>query len=89
VQRMAMNGSFSGLIVLVDDKDTLEGKGFVFPSLEALLTHFALFCDLMAFESVISPKFRGEFQGTEGISLRDLSFFQPLRTSIADHVEVV
>lgn len=65
---------------LGDGKETMNGKGFVFNSLEAVREHFSLFADLLSLESINSLKYRGVFQEAEGIVLRDPSFFQSFRT---------
>lgn len=60
---------------LGDGTETLEGKGFVFSSLESICDNFQKFYDLLNATSVFHLIFRGEFQNAEGIPVRDLSFF--------------
>jgi energy-coupling factor transporter ATP-binding protein EcfA2 len=65
---------------LGDGRETLDGKGFVFASLDDIAANFALFFDLLGFNNIKGMKFRGLFQEAEGLPLRDLSFFRALRT---------
>ena len=53
-----------------DGKDTLEGKAFIFPTLEAVLQDFSNFYDLLSREAVENLKFRALFRQAEGLPLR-------------------
>lgn len=64
---------------LGDGTDTLDGKGIVFPSLDAIKSNFGLFYSLLSRNKVSEFAYRGEFQVAEGMPLRDLSFLKPLR----------
>jgi energy-coupling factor transporter ATP-binding protein EcfA2 len=64
---------------LGDGQDTLEGSGFVFSSIDSIEGNFKFFFDLLSEESSRTLRYRGEFQRVEGVPLRDLSFFKPVR----------
>jgi GTPase SAR1 family protein len=64
---------------LGDGLDTMEGKAFVFPSLEDVHTEFARFYDLLSYESVTLYRYRAIFQEEEGRTIRRHLFRQPLR----------
>lgn len=61
---------------LGDGKEVLEGKAFIFNSLEAIKDNFQTFYDLLSITAVQKLSFRGMFQAEEGVPIRDLSFFQ-------------
>lgn len=65
---------------LGDGQDILEGKGFIFSSLEDIEKHFRLFYDLLSRTSVEALRYRGEFQTAEGVPVRDSSFLKALRS---------
>jgi len=62
-----------------DGVDTLEGKAFVFPSLQCVRDQFVLFYDLLAKPSVKRFAFRGVFQEAEGRIIRHTYFEERLR----------
>lgn len=64
---------------LGDGLDTMEGVGFVFPSLEDVRTHFARFYDLLSCEAVTEFRYRAEFQEAEGRPIRAHLFRRALR----------
>jgi hypothetical protein len=64
---------------LGDGRDTMEGLGFVFPSLDAVQSHFALFYDLLSYESVGKVLYRAHFQEAEGRPIRPHTFRTALR----------
>lgn len=64
---------------LGDGHDTLDGQAFVFPDLESISEHFALFYDLLSYEGVSEYRFRALFQEAEGQPIRAASFSKPLR----------
>jgi hypothetical protein len=64
----------------------MEGKAFVFISLEEILKNFPLFYDLLAYQPVSNLKYRGFFQEAEGLPLRDLSFLRSLRPPESRHL---
>jgi hypothetical protein len=59
--------------------DTLEGKGFVFPSLKCIRDQFRLFFDLLAKHRVRNLVFRGLLQEAEGRIIRHPEFEKRLR----------
>ncbi len=65
---------------LGDGFETLDGKAFVFRSLECIKAKFALFYDLLAEERVKKLTFRGLFQETEGRVIRHTNFEGKLRS---------
>ena len=62
-----------------DGVDTLEGKGFVFPSLRCVSDQFRLFYDLLAKPRVNNLVFRGLLQEAEGRIIRRTDFDKRLR----------
>lgn len=62
-----------------DGVDTLEGKAFVFPSLECVRNHFGLFFDLLAQHRVKNLVFRGLLQEAEGRIIRHSDFEKRIR----------
>ena len=64
---------------LGDGSDTLEGKAFVFGTLECVHSKFATFYDLLAKERVSRLSFRGLFQEAEGRVIRHTGFERALR----------
>lgn len=62
-----------------DGLDTLDGKAFVFPSLECVLKEFRLFYDLLAKSQVDSLVFRPLFQEAEGRVIRGPHFERRVR----------
>lgn len=66
---------------LGDGTDTLEGKAFLFSSLDEVEKNFALFYDLLAKASVASFLYRAHFQEVEGVAIRSSSFRKPLRSA--------
>jgi GTPase SAR1 family protein len=65
---------------LGDGRDTMEGMGFVFPSLDDVQEHFALFYDLLSYEAVADIRFRAYFQEAEGRPIRAHTFRAALRS---------
>ena len=53
-----------------DGRDTMEGYGFAFPSLDTVQANFALFYDLLSFERVAEFHYRAHFQEVEGRPIR-------------------
>lgn len=64
---------------LGDGKNVMEGKAFIFTSLEDVKNNFGLFFDLLSKEAVTSLRYRGEFQRVEGTPIRDISFLKAIR----------
>lgn len=64
-----------------DGLDVLDGKAFVFSSLECVRTNFQLFHDLLARTRVAKLVFRGTFQEAEGRIIRHPGFQKRLRVS--------
>jgi hypothetical protein len=62
-----------------DGKDTLNGYGFVFGSLEGVKKSFKLFYDLLSHDSVSKYRYRAEFQGAEGQPTRAHDFRAAVR----------
>jgi energy-coupling factor transporter ATP-binding protein EcfA2 len=62
-----------------DGMDILDGKAFVFPSLQCVHDQFRLFYDLLAKPRVKSLVFRGLFQEAEGRIIRHADFEKRLR----------
>ncbi len=63
---------------LGDGKDSLDGKAFIFPSLEMIATHFRLFYDLLAIPAVDNLLYRSYFQEAEGQPIRSQEFSKSL-----------
>jgi hypothetical protein len=63
-----------------DGLDTLEGKAFVFTSLQCVRDEFRLFYDLLAKQRVKSLVFRALLQEAEGRIIRHADFEKRLRT---------
>lgn len=61
---------------LGDGQNVLDGKGFIFNSMDSLNQEFQKFYDLLSLNSVSSLNFRGEFQTVEGVPIRDLSYLE-------------
>ncbi|MCY3725605.1 MAG: AAA family ATPase [Rhodobacteraceae bacterium] len=61
---------------LATGENILEGKAFVFNSIDGIKQEFRKFYDLLSLDSVSNLKFRGEFQVAEGGPVRDLSYFE-------------
>lgn len=66
---------------LGDGTDTLDGKAFVFSSLDEIEKNFALFYDLIGKTNVSSFLYRAHFQEMEGIAIRSSSFRKALRSA--------
>lgn len=64
---------------LGDGRDTMDGMGFVFPSLDSVHSHFRLFWDLLSFEASSEFRYRAHFQEAEGRPIRMHAFHAPLR----------
>lgn len=64
---------------LGDGKDTLDGKAFLFPSLESIKENFKLFYDLLGRPRVEQYIFRAYFQEAEGQPIRARAFSRTLR----------
>lgn len=62
-----------------DGTDTLEGKAFVFVSLDCVRDAFGTFYQLLAKERVTKLAFRGSFQEAEGRIIRHTDFNRMLR----------
>lgn len=62
-----------------DGSDTLDGKAFVFTSLECVRDSFATFYDLLSKDKVRKLTFRGLFQEAEGKIIRHAGFRRALR----------
>jgi len=74
---------------LGDGRDTLEGMGFVFPSLAAIKDNFPLFFDLLSYCSATEYTFRAHFQEAEGQPIRSATFRSSLTVplmSAREHV---
>ena len=68
-----------------DGTDTLDGKAFVFVSLDCVRESFRAFYDLLAKDRVCNLSFRGLFQEAEGRIIRHSSYqrvLRPERTAI-------
>jgi hypothetical protein len=63
-----------------DGKDVLEGRAFVFSSLESIEKEFKLFYDLLSPEAILDLRYRAIFQEAEGTEIRVKDF----RKSIKD-----
>jgi len=59
---------------LGDGKDILEGKGFVFSTLEAIKKEFKLFYELLSQEGIDDLRYRALFQEAEGDEIRKKEF---------------
>jgi len=64
---------------LGDGLETLEGKAFVFPSLDCIKSKFRLFYDLLGEPCVKKLTYRGLFQEAEGKIIRHTFFERKLR----------
>ena len=64
---------------LGDGRDTLDGYGFVFPTLDAVRSYFGLFWDLLSHEAVSEFRYRAYFQEAEGRPIRTHTFRAALR----------
>ena len=64
---------------LGDGHDTMEGRAFVFPSLDAVQAHFALFYSLLSSAAVRAFQYRAHFQEVEGRLIRTHEFRRALR----------
>lgn len=62
-----------------DGRDTMDGVGVVFPSLDDISKNFLLFYNLLSYESVQALKFRPIFQELEGRPIRHTRFTASLR----------
>lgn len=62
-----------------DGTDTLEGKAFIFGSLQNIRDDFREFYDLLAKERIRNLSFRGLFQEAEGRVIRHAGFQRALR----------
>jgi GTPase SAR1 family protein len=69
-----------------DGRNTLDGLGFVFGSLDGVKQHFKKFYDLLAYESVRGFRYRAEFQEAEGQPIRSSSFRSPIRKPDNGHL---
>ncbi|MGD0816369.1 MAG: hypothetical protein ABSA83_22480 [Verrucomicrobiota bacterium] len=65
---------------LGDGLETLDGRAFVFPSLDCIREKFSLFYDLLAETRVKALTFRGFFQEAEGRIIRHTRFERALRS---------
>lgn len=64
---------------LGDGRDTMDGSGFVFPTLEAVRSHFSLFWDLLSYEATSEFLYRAHFQEAEGRPVRTHTFRRALK----------
>lgn len=64
---------------LGDGRDTTEGVAFVFPDLEAISSHFALFYELVGRDNVERFLYRAHFQEAEGQPIRASEFRRSVR----------
>lgn len=62
-----------------DGTETLDGKGYIFPSLGSIRDNFKLFFDLLAKSAISKLTFRGIFQEAEGRVIRHHGFSRSLR----------
>lgn len=65
---------------LGDGKDILDGKAFVFSTLECVKTEFKLFYELLSPEGINDLRYRALFQEAEGAEIRVKDFGQSLKT---------
>lgn len=65
---------------LGDGRDTMDGMAFVFPSLDAIGSKFALFYDLLCYEAVTDFRYRAYFQEAEGRAIRTHGFRRAVRS---------
>lgn len=65
---------------LGDGKDVLEGRAFVFSTLECVRNEFKLFYELLSPEGINDLRFRALFQEAEGAEIRVKEFGQQLKT---------
>ncbi len=70
---------------LGDGRDTMEGYGFVFSSLEEVHANFVLFWDLLSREAVTEFGYRAHFQEAEGRPIRTHTFRSALRDPNSRH----
>ncbi len=70
---------------LGDGRDTMEGKAFIFSSLQEIVNNFRSFYDLLSMPAVEDLRYRGLFEEVEGLPIRDLSFFESLRDPESRH----
>jgi GTPase SAR1 family protein len=68
-----------------DGVDTMEGKAFVFPSLQCIRDQFGLFYDFLAKHRVRNLVFRGLLQEAEGRIIRHPEFEKRLRRPESAH----
>ena len=66
---------------LGDGHDTMEGMGFVYPSLKDVIDNFSGFYDLLSYEAVQEYRYRAIFQEAEGRPIRTHNFRKALRNS--------
>jgi hypothetical protein len=64
---------------LGDGKDSIEGMGYSFSSLDGVRQHFKLFYDLLSPEAVRKVRYRAILQEAEGQPIRPSLFNKPLR----------
>ena len=64
---------------LGDGIDTLEGRSFIFPSIESIKNNFKLFYDLLSRQGVGQFLYRSYFQEAEGQPIRAKAFSKTLR----------
>lgn len=64
---------------LGDGTDTLDGKAFIFTSLDEISNNFTLFYDLLSYNEVKKFTFRKHFQEAEGKPIRARVFSKTLR----------
>ncbi len=63
---------------LGDGKDTLDGKAFIFTSLDKITNEFEMFFDLLSMQSANSFLYRSYFQEAEGQPIRSRLFSKSL-----------
>lgn len=59
-----------------DGIPVLEGRGFIFPSLDGVADQYKLFWELLAPDGVADERFRAHFLEAEGAPIRSVSFSQ-------------
>lgn len=64
---------------LGDGKNVLEGKGFVFSTLEMIEKNFKLFYELLSPEGINDLRYRALFQEAEGAKIRAKEFHKSLK----------
>lgn len=72
---------------LADGKDVMEGKAYVFSSLNSICKEFKLFFELLAPHEINNLKYRALFQEAEGAEIRKKEFAKSLKSE--DNLRVV